>query len=1118
MIYRLLKPLALACLLSLPASAQPLPSDVFKQMKARSVGPAVMSGRITAIDAVVSNPDIIYAGAASGGVWKTTNGGISWEPIFDEMPNINIGSLAIQQSNPSVIWVGTGEGNPRNSVNMGNGIYKSIDGGRTWTKMGLDKTLNIHRILIDPTNPNVVYAGVIGFPYGEHPERGVFKTNDGGLTWEKVLYTNEKSGVADMVMDPSNPQKIVVAMWQHRRTPYDFTSGGPGSGLYITYDGGKTWKKKGKADGLPEGDFGRLGLAIARSQPNRIYALVEATKNGLYKSDDGGEKWEKVTDNPEIVTNRPFYFNEIFVDPKNENRLYMIYQPIAVSEDAGKSFKVIATLEQVHADHHAFWIHPDNPNLIIDGNDGGIAISRDRGKTWSFPDDIPIGQFYHINVDNEIPYNIYGGLQDNGSWAGPAYTFSDGGLRNYFWEVVLYGDGFDVVPDPENSRYGYAMSQGGNLARYDKQTGRSEYIKPTGPDAKAGRLRFNWNAGVALDPTDKRTLYYGSQHVHRSTDRGLTWETISPDLTLNKPEQQKQDESGGLTLDITSAENHNTILTIAPSALDKNILWVGTDDGNVQITRDGGKTWTNLRSRMPGLPAECWIPQITASRHRAGEAFVVANNYRNGSDFSPYIYRTMDFGQTWSRLVDEKDVNGYALCFLQDPAEPRLMFAGTEHGLWVSIDEGSTWTQWKSGVPSVSVMDMAIQEREADLVIGTFGRSLYVLDDIRPLRQLAKGGLKPLDQPIALFEPSTAYLANYRNPIGYMNTTDNLFEATNRPAGATFTYYLKPKAAAPATVVASAAGSRKAKRTVAPKKEAPEAPKPAVTVNKETGGTLPTSLPSATAKADTAKAAPKPSDSLYVRIYDESNRLVRTLAQVPDSALGMQRISWNLSERGVRQPGSPKPKNPNLDPGGGGGFFGGGTTVMPGRYKAVFAYKNGKDSTFVTVSPDPRVPYSKEATLARRALLDRLNRTTTLLTEAIDRLDEAKEATDLLTTQLKDKPGKDMETLRKLTKTMQDTLKVKRELILGKRIEKQGYGRPNQVTPVSKLSEARIYVGGRREPVTRTENELVAQAEAMTREALDKVNAFFRSQWNDYRQKVEAAPLSVVKEYAELKP
>ncbi|TAE26670.1 MAG: hypothetical protein EAZ91_17410 [Cytophagales bacterium] len=1111
----------------LTAQAQPLNSAVTGQLKARSIGPAVMSGRITAIDAVVSNPDVVYAGAASGGVWKSENGGTSWKPVFDDQSNINIGSIAVQQSNPSVVWVGTGEGNPRNSVNMGNGIYKSIDGGRTWQRMGLEKTLNIHRILIDPTNPNTVYAGVIGYPFGEHPERGVFKTTDGGVTWQRVLFTNEKSGVGEMIMDPSNPQHLIVAMWQHRRTSHDFTSGGPGSGLYVTYDGGKTWAKKTDKHGLPAGDFGRLGLAISRSMPGRVYALVEAQKNGMYRSDDGGETWTKVTEEAGVVTNRPFYFNEIYVDPKNENRVYMIYQPIAVSEDGGKTFKTIATTEQVHADHHALWIHPDNPNLIYNGNDGGVAISRDRGRTWSFAHGIPAGQYYHVSVDNEQPYNVYGGLQDNGSWAGPAYSYTEGGLKNYFWQVVLYGDGFDVQPDPTDARYGYAMSQGGNLARYDRQTGRSVFSKPIAPDLNT-KLRFNWNAALALDPHDKAALYYGSQFVHRSTDRGMTWETISPDLTRNDPTQQRQDQSGGLTLDITSAENHNTLLTLAPSLLDKNVVWAGTDDGNVQLTRDGGKTWTNLRDRLPGLPAQAWIPQITASRYKVGEAFVVANNYRNGLDFAPYIYRTADYGQTWTRLLDADDVRGYALCFVQDPAEPRLCWAGTEHGLWVSIDEGQTWTQWKAGMPSVPVMDLVVQEREADLVIGTFGRAIYVLDDLRPLRQLARaGGLGTLDKPVAAFAPADAFLANYRNPVGYMNETDDIYQGQNRPQGAILTYYLKPKASVTSVMPAVASaptGNRRGNRAAPKPAETPSTNTPtagvaAGTVTKTTDEGAPAPLAdaaSSVASTSGTNANRPKADTVMVRVYDDAGKLVRTLRQLPDTTMGMQRITWNLTERGPRTPGTPKPRNPDAESSGGGGFFGGGgASVLPGRYKLVVAYAGGRDSTYVQVQPDPRVPYQAEAVAARKTLLERINKVQAQLTDATDRLADAQTDTDLLLGQYKERTGKDVDALRKSTKTVQDSIKVQRERIIGKRMEKQGYGRPSNLTPLAKLLEARQYVSGRPGMPTATETRLVEQAEQLGRAALEQVNGFFRTQWTPFRQQAEPKPQSVLRELAE---
>jgi photosystem II stability/assembly factor-like uncharacterized protein len=414
-------------------NAQNISLDQLKNFRLRNIGPAGMSGRITAIDVVNSDQDTWYIGAASGGVWKTTNAGASWTSVFDGQPTLNIGSIAIQQSNPSVVWVGTGEGNPRNSLNLGDGIFKSLDAGKTWKRMGLEKTHNIHRIIIDPNNQNIVYVAAIGNPYAEHPERGVYKTTDGGETWNRILYTNDTSGCAELVMDPSNPNKLIANMWQHRRTPWSFKSGGPGSGLYITVDGGKNWKKLGKDDGLPAGDLGRIGLSFAPSMPSRVYAMVEATKNGLYKSDDGGFKWELVTSEPAIVTNRPFYFQDIRVDTKNENRLYSIHDIVEVSEDGGKTFKTMLPYGGIHPDHHAWWISPTDPNFILDGNDGGMGISRDRGRTWNFNENLPAGQFYHINVDNAIPYNVMGGMQDNGSWVGPAYTWTNGGIRNYWW-------------------------------------------------------------------------------------------------------------------------------------------------------------------------------------------------------------------------------------------------------------------------------------------------------------------------------------------------------------------------------------------------------------------------------------------------------------------------------------------------------------------------------------------------------------------------------------------------------------------------------------------------------------------------------------------------------------
>ncbi len=550
------------------------------------------------------------------------------------------------------MWAGTGEGNPRNSVSLGEGIYKSLDGGKTWKCMGLKKTRNIHRIIIDPNNPDIVYAGAIGNPYAEHAERGVYKPMDGGENWKLILHTNDTSGVGDMVMDPVNPNKLLVAMYQHRRTPWSLKSGGEGSGLYITYDAGKTFKKLGKEDGLPDSAYGRIGLTICKSDPNRIFALIEAKKNGLYKSDDGGMKWELVNSDPAVVTTRAFYFQDIRVDPDNENRLYNINQTITVSEDAGKTFKTVIPYSGIHPDHHAFWINPINPNLIFDGNDGGLATSHDRGRTWQFDEKIPVGQFYHINVDNSLPYNVMGGLQDNGSWVGPAYVWVNSGLRNAYWNEVGGGDGFDVMPDPENADWVYSMSQGGELGRYNIATGEFWDIRPPDPSVKL-RHRFNWNAAIAQDPFDKNTIYYGSQFLNKSTNKGASWEMISPDLTTNDSVKTDQSRNGGLSIDITGAENYCTILAIEPSPKQNGVIWVGTDDGNVQLTKDGGKSWTSFRGKIPGMPVGCWIPQIRASHYNAGEVFVVCNDYRRG-DFSPYIFRSTDFGKTWTRVVDEQ--------------------------------------------------------------------------------------------------------------------------------------------------------------------------------------------------------------------------------------------------------------------------------------------------------------------------------------------------------------------------------------------------------------------------------------------------------------------------------
>ena len=807
----------------------------------RNIGPGGMSGRVTSIDVVNSDSGVIYVGTASGGVWKSTSGGVNWDAVFDNQVTASIGAIAIQQSNPDVIWVGTGEGNPRNSLNGGYGVYKTLDAGKTWISMGLEKTRHIHRIIVDPTNPEVVYVAAIGSPWGEHPERGVYKTSNGGMTWEKILFVNPKTGAADLVMDPKNPNKLVAALWEHKREPWFFKSGGKGSGLYVSLDGGKNWTRKTSKDGLPEGDLGRIGIAIAPNKTSIIYALIEAKKNALYKSTDGGDHWKKVNEKSDIG-NRPFYYSDIFVDPQNENRVYSVFTYVNVSEDGGKNFEELMPAYNanngVHPDHHAWWIHPEDGSFIIDGNDGGLNISRDAGASWRFVGNIPVGQFYHVNVDNEYPYNVYGGMQDNGSWRGPAYVWKTQGIRNSYWQEIAFGDGFDVVPDQDNSRYGYAMSQQGNVSRYDWKTGNNYGVKPNHPNPDVF-LRFNWNAAIGQDPFDTSTVYFGSQFVHKSRDKGLTWEVISPDLTTNDPEKQKQSESGGITLDATGAENHCTLLVIEPSPLQKDLLWIGSDDGRVHITQDGGENWTELTKNIKQLPKGSWIAQIKASNKQAGTAFLVANDYRR-FNYTPYVFKTTNYGKSWERIVDEKDVFGYTLSIVEDIETEDLLFLGTDDGLYYSINAGEKWAKFDAEVfPTVPTKDLIIHPREHDLVIGTFGRAIWVMDDIRPLREIA---INPevLDKKTHLFNPPNAYLTKYQQPTGSRFGADAIYNAENRKYGSMLTYFYKVE-------------DKKAK------------------------------------------------DSLSLKIYDDE-RLIRTLKAKAPSETGLHRWYWNLTEKGVERP------------------------------------------------------------------------------------------------------------------------------------------------------------------------------------------------------------------------
>ena len=1061
----------LLAFVSLSLFAQNINVEQLKGMKIRNIGPAGMSGRVTSIDVDLSNPQIIYVGTASGGVWKSESGGIRWNPIFDEQPVQSIGAVAVNQKNPSEIWVGTGEGNPRNSHNSGEGIFKSIDGGKTWTLMGLEKTRLIHRIIVHRDNPDIVYVGALGSAWGPNEERGVFKTTDGGKTWKKVLYINDQTGVADMVVDPTNPNKIVAAMWEFGRKPWVFNSGGKGSGLHISYDGGENWKKITAKEGLPKGDLGRIGLAIAPSKPNIIYALVEAKKNALYKSIDGGHNWKKVADKD--IGNRPFYYADIYVDPKNENRIWNLWSYTSKSEDGGKTFETILDYGKgVHPDHHAFWIHPDDPNYLINGNDGGLNISRDGGANWEFVDNLPLAQFYHINYDMDFPYHVAGGMQDNGSWVGPSSVLKRGGIRNQDWREVLFGDGFDVILRRDDNRYGWAMSQGGNISYFDRETGHNRNVKPIHPDGV--ELRFSWNAALAQNPNADCGIYFGSQFVHKSMDCGQSWEIISPDLTTNDTLKQKESyESGGLTKDVTQAENFTTILCIAPSPVDENTIWVGTDDGNLQLTQDGGKSWNNLASSLPDCPEGSWIPQIEVSLKNAGEAFVVVNNYRR-NDWKPYVYHTSDFGSSWKRIVDETKVSGHALSIVQDPVVPELLFLGTDYGLYFSIDSGENWNKWTNDFPSVSTRDLKIHPREHDLIIGTFGRAAWILDDIQPLREIAQTKGKILEQPFAVFNARDAYNTDYRSVDGIRFTADGEFLGQNLRRGAMISIWTKPE--------------KKEKKKDNESKKDKEKDKN-----------------DSDKKGKKKDKNSKDKKKLYVTIYDEAGDTIRNYSTKADTAF--YRIYWNMRTNGISYP-SYRNRKP-------GDNLPSGAYALPGKYKIVIEYKDYKDSTFVNLKYDPRSPLTMEELKIEKATYDDISKVIEKASMAFDQLKQAKKTIKLVDDQMINAPDSVKTDIANQGKAMQDSISQLMKTFLPPQDQKGIHRNPNTLN--SHLYRAVSYINSSDGPPNQMAQIAIERAKKETEKALNAVNQFFERDWSAYKKNAEAAQHSLFKPFEPIK-
>jgi photosystem II stability/assembly factor-like uncharacterized protein len=909
------------------AADQPNLTDKLKSLEFREIGPAVMGGRIDDFAVVENNPNTVFVGVASGGVWKTTNNGTTWEPVFDKESVSTIGDIAIAPSDPSVVWVGTGEPNNRQSSSWGDGAYKSLDGGKTWKKMGLEATRHIGRIVIHPRNPDVVYVAALGHLWGPNPERGVYKTTDGGKTWTQILKLNDDTGVSDMAMDPESPDTLYAAAYERRRAPYGFNGGGPDSAIYKTTDGGVTWRKLTK--GLPYengGETGRIGLDIYRKDPNIVYALVQHEKGGIFRSEDKGETWKKMSDtNP-----RPSYYSQVRVDPNNDLRIWVLGAPMFFSEDGGKTFST-QRVQKIHGDFHALWIDPANSNHIIAGSDGGIHWSYDDGKTWDFLNTIAIGQFYEVALDNERPYHICGGLQDNGSWCGPSQTLTRDGIANEDWQVIHGGDGFYAEIDNAEPWIVYTESQDGYVDRRDLRTGQQRSVRP---EAKAGEphYRFQWNSPLAISAHDHNTIYYAGNYLFKSTDRGDNWTRLGADLTTGVDRNKLQ--VFGRTPDKTTLSRHDgvqeyaTITTLSESPLTSNVLWAGTDDGNLQVTRDGGKSWKNVAPKTPAMPKGTYVSRVVASKFGEGSAYVAFDGHR-GDDYGIYILATNDYGESWKAIRNGiPDSAGSVHVVREHPRNQNLLFAGTEFGLWISWDRGANWTALKNNFPTVPVDDIEIQARENDLVLATHGRSIWVFDDLTPIEKM---DTSVAASDLTFFAPRPAATWHIRNRR--WSAGQKMFTAKNPPYGAILNYYLKE--AVPPETPKKGNEDDKAK-----KDQADDKPK--------------------------TNAAAEKEGKVKISVYDRDGRLVREL-DGPGNA-GVNRTNWDLRWNAPAEPTEEQKEAIAA----GYGLGPRGPLVEPGDYSIKIKAGEKEATQKVAVEADARIEISAADRATRREAIEQL--------------------------------------------------------------------------------------------------------------------------------------------------
>lgn len=767
-------------------SSAPTIESATANLKMRAIGPAIMGGRIDDIAVAETDPRTIYLGAAAGGLWKSTDGGMTWTSLFDNQPNPSIGAVAVAPSNPSILWVGTGEANNRQSASWGNGVYKSTDGGKSWSHMGLDDTQSIGRVVIDPTNPDVLYVAALGHLWGPNPERGLFKTSDGGKTWNKVLFINDDTGVSDVAIDPQSPTTLYAAAYERRRTVWGFNGGGPGSGIYKSTDGGATWNKL--TTDLPAGDSGRIGIAVYRKNPNIVYALIQNAEGGVFRSEDKGLTWKKMSSEDP----RPSYFSQIRIDPNNDLRIWMGGVNLYYSEDGGKTFNQ-QRARDVHSDFHGIWIDPENSNFMLVGCDGGIYESRDGGANWDHLNVMPLGQAYEVGYDNQQPYHVCAGYQDNAEWCGPSRTWFAGGIPNSDWFMVGGGDGFYVKPDAADPSTIYTESQDGNVQRRDLRTNEALSVRPV-PKEGDPPYRFNWNSPLLISSRDHNTIYYGGNFLFKSTDRGESWTRLGGDLTTGVDRNTLPILGALPTKDTLSlydgVEWYPTITTIDESPLNSSVLWVGTDDGNLQVSHDGGKNWENVAGRVPGVPKGTYVTRVVASQFDEGTAYVTFDGHRS-NDFHVYLFKTTNYGHSWKSIsAGISQDTGTLHVVREHPKDRNMLLVGAEFGAYFSLDSGDHWNKLKMGLPTVPVDDIQIQPRENDLILATHGRSIYILDDLTPVQQLTS---QVLGENLHVFP--------VRNTIAwriYQNRwfdAQQLFLGPNPPDGVLVSFYLKQKPA-----------------------------------------------------------------------------------------------------------------------------------------------------------------------------------------------------------------------------------------------------------------------------------------------------------------------------------